>query len=342
MATGVGVTPAAVSQSTAAEPVELRAGGGVSLLASWWWALSNFLASTPFQSGCVSAAVHAVGLVVVGSVMLVGDVAYQPSPIEVQLTIDEVRPPEPDVVLVELAAESAAAGQAQTNLAFGIAGTGGVSTHIEAPTVVVDIRGEGGGRGLGGDHGIALSGNGLLKEVEEVKKKAAFFGVTAMGRKFAFVVDTSGSMAQEDRWLRARGELERSLKELGYGQEFFIAFFNHTPFPMPQGKLIPAKSGNIAGTIKWIQRAVPAGGTEPWPALQMAINLKPDAVFLLTDGLFDPAVIENVKQLRGSQRIPIHTIGFAINTVPIEIQKQIEDQLSTIATSTGGSYRFVP
>ncbi|MBL8828123.1 MAG: VWA domain-containing protein [Planctomycetaceae bacterium] len=306
-------------------------------------ALAAFLSGAHFQASCVSAAVHSITLVAVALVMLDGDpVAHDEPVLEVQLAIDEVRPPEPEVVMTTLAAESVAAGTGGTSLAPGIVGTGtGIAAESDLPTLEVALAGIG-GRGQGGHEGMALSGNGLLKEVQEVKQQAAFFGVSATGRKFAFVVDTSGSMAQDDRWIRARAELVRSLQELGYGQEYYVAFFNHTPFPMPQGKLVPSRGSNVASTVNWIHRAVPAGGTEPWPALQLALNLKPDAVFLLTDGLFDPAVVENVRRLRGSLRVPIHTIGFAINNVPLQVQTQIEEQLNVIARSTGGTYRFVP
>jgi hypothetical protein len=338
MAMDAVATHAVLAEPVMGERVGLRARGTTFISA-----VSEFLSSTTFQAASVSSAVHAIAFVAIALCVLEGDsVSVEEPAIEVHLAIREAPPPEPEVMIKELAAESVAAGTGGTSLAFGIIGTGSGSVPGDAPTMAVATVGESGGRGLGGHDGLALSGAGLDKEVQEVKKKAAFFGVSAEGRKFAFVVDTSGSMSQEDRWLRARTELVRSLQELGYGQEYYVAFFNHTPFPMPQGKLVPARSSNVASTVGWIHRAIPAGGTEPWPALQLALNLKPDAIFLLTDGLFDPAVIENVQRLRGSQRIPIHTIGFAINNVPLNVQTQIEEQLNIIARTTGGTYRFVP
>ena len=150
-------------------------------------------------------------------------------------------------------------------------------------------------------------------------------------------------MSQESRWIRAKAELIRSLKELSYGQEYFVAFFNHQTFAMPQGKLTLARPQVLNATVKWINGAVPTGATDPWPALQMAIRQRPDAIFLLTDGLFDDHVVQSLENNTAARNIPIHTIGFSIDVrVPPEIKTKITEQLTRIATLTGGTYSEVP
>jgi hypothetical protein len=150
-------------------------------------------------------------------------------------------------------------------------------------------------------------------------------------------------MSQDNRWLRAKAELIRSLKELSYGQEYFVAFFNHKSFVMPQGKLTLARPQILNKTVEWIHGAVPAGATDPWPALQLAIKQRPDAIYLLTDGLFDDHVVQYLETMTTARQIPIHTIGFAIDArIPPEIKTQIEAQLSKIANLTKGTYREVP
>jgi hypothetical protein len=67
----------------------------------------------------------------------------------------------------------------------------------------------------------------------------------------------------------------------------------------------------------------------------MAIRMKPDAIYLLTDGEFDTGVIEKVIAAQPqSKKIPIHTIAFE--------SQAGEATLQTISRVTGGTYRHVP
>ncbi len=190
----------------------------------------------------------------------------------------------------------------------------------------------GGTRGLGTD---AVFGQDLLGDVGETPSGATFFGVRAEGTKFCFVVDTSGSMAQNSRFLRCRHELLRSISSLHYRQQYYICFFNHLMFAMPENKLVEARPVQLRKTSKWIKSALPAGFTNPWPGLQQALEMKPDAIYLLTDGEFDPAVMQWVIAAQPqSKKIPIHTIAFE--------SQAGEPTLKTISRVTNGVYRYVP
>ena len=61
--------------------------------------------------------------------------------------------------------------------------------------------------------------------------------------------------------------------------------------------------------------------------------MKPDAVYLLSDGKFDSGLAQTVSQLQSFQRIPIHTIGFA--------SRKGEPMLRAISQVSGGTYRYV-
>ena len=64
--------------------------------------------------------------------------------------------------------------------------------------------------------------------------------------------------------------------------------------------------------------------------------MKPDAIFFLSDGLFDPSTAR-VLRLRNrgkATRIPIHTIAF--------VNQENERIMKTIASDSGGDYRYVP
>ncbi len=147
-----------------------------------------------------------------------------------------------------------------------------------------------------------------------------------------FVVDISGSMKGR-RFFRARSELERSIETLRADQQFFVIFFSGDALPMPSEQLLPATPSNVSQAIRWIKYVECGGGTNPLPGLIQAMALSPDAIFLLTDGKFDPQTVWEVSQAQPARPIPIYTIGFA--------SRSAEKLLKAIAQETGGVYRFV-
>jgi hypothetical protein len=160
----------------------------------------------------------------------------------------------------------------------------------------------------------------------------SFFGLEASGNKVVFVVDISGSM-HGHRIHRAINELRHSIESLRRDQQFFVIFFSDDALPMPSEKLLPATPENVRQTIEWFKHVECGGGTNPLSGLLMALALKPDSIYLLTDGKFDPQVVWEVAQAEPSKPIPIFTISFAA--------KSAEKLLRTLAHETGGQYRFV-
>jgi len=161
---------------------------------------------------------------------------------------------------------------------------------------------------------------------------ASFYGVEAEGRKFIFVLDMSGSMSG-GRFRRARAELCQSIENLDPAQSFFVILFNDTPTPMPSVGMAPAEPASVQLLDSWLKKIQCNGNTNPLPALLAALAMQPDAVYLLSDGKFDPALAEYVSKVQTFQRIPIHTIGFA--------SRKGEPMLRAISQVSGGTYRFV-
>ena len=70
------------------------------------------------------------------------------------------------------------------------------------------------------------------------------------------------------------------------------------------------------------------------PRLQLALRMKPDAIYLLTDGVFSADVVDKViNAQKETKKIPIHTIAF-------------EDMrgamlLEMISRATGGQHQYV-
>ena len=162
-----------------------------------------------------------------------------------------------------------------------------------------------------------------------------FFGIGGKGGSFVYVVDMSGSMSERGKYERARYELVRSIENLSEDQRYFVIFYNDGWYPMDATAPIQATQLHIDKTRRWVRRIWPNGGTYPLQALLRALQLQPDAIYFLSDGKFDPAVIEAVRihNPASSGQIPIHTIAF-VSTETVDI-------MQAIAVNSGGKFRFV-
>lgn len=160
-----------------------------------------------------------------------------------------------------------------------------------------------------------------------------FLGVRLEGTSFVFVVDSSGSMRGQ-RFLRAKNELRRTIASLRSDQSYFVIFFSDGPLPMPASDLVSPTPENLRLLEKWLRRVDCGGDTNPQAALELAIALRPHAIYMLSDGEFDPRIPKLIAARQGSQPVPIHTIGF--------VSREGEPMLRELAADSGGTYRFVP
>jgi hypothetical protein len=162
-----------------------------------------------------------------------------------------------------------------------------------------------------------------------------FFGTQAVGKSFVFIVDCSGSM-HGYRFTRACYELKRALDDLTSKQKFYIIFYNHTTIPLylPGGrkKLFAASRRYVYGANRWIEKREAGGGTIPDQAIYMALSMKPDVIFFLSDGKFSRTA-RNVAREANKHGTVIHTIAFQF--------RGGEPVLKGIAEDNNGRYRFV-
>lgn len=165
-------------------------------------------------------------------------------------------------------------------------------------------------------------------------RSATFFGAKAVGEKFVFVLDISGSMSEGGKFRRAKYELRKSLDALDPVQKFDIIFFNGDAIPLPGPGLIDATPKNIHDAMRWVNTIQPDGDTYPLSSLQMGLRLDPDAIFLLSDGQFDPETVFIISQMNGTSRpVPIHTIAL--------VSRIGEPVMRALSKVTGGTFRFV-
>jgi hypothetical protein len=165
-------------------------------------------------------------------------------------------------------------------------------------------------------------------------RQASFFGMQARGQFFVYVVDCSESMIDDDRMPRATIELRRSVFALREPQQFEVIFYNTESIPMPGGprpRTADLQAKNQL--LSWLRLIEPIGGTDPSPALKQALALKPDAVFLLSDGAFPGGTVREVARLN-TRQIPIHCVDVTGGLAG--------DQLKRIAAASGGQYASRP
>ncbi len=162
---------------------------------------------------------------------------------------------------------------------------------------------------------------------------ASFFGLEAFGSRFVYVVDRSGSMSNMPM-RTAKAELLRSIKQLKPGMEFFVIFYSDGFKSMPAEGLLPAGRANKRMAEQWIEQISPGGGTNPTEAMKKAMELSPDAIWLLSDGKFSQSIAEEITKMNSSLGISIHTIAF-FNAAGSEL-------LSDLAHRNNGEFIYVP
>jgi Mg-chelatase subunit ChlD len=157
-----------------------------------------------------------------------------------------------------------------------------------------------------------------------------FFGVRARGQFFVFVADHSESMLDDDRLTRTKIELRRSVFALQEPQRFEVIFFNHEATPLPGGPIPrPADQRQKEQLTTWLRLVDASGATDPQAAIQQALALRPDAVFLVTDGEFPIGTVEAIGRLN-TRKIPIHCIDLGGGAGAVD--------LLAIARESGGRY----
>jgi hypothetical protein len=164
-------------------------------------------------------------------------------------------------------------------------------------------------------------------------RQASFFGIRAQGQLFIYVVDCSGSMIDEDRLVRAKRELRRSVLGLQPPQRFKVIFYNDEVLAMPGDLPVSADWSSKDQMIRWLRLIEPDGETDPRGAMSLALALRPDAVFLLSDGEYPPGTVEAVAR-KNRHKIPIHCVDLSGGTGG--------DHLQRIARDSGGQYRSRP
>ncbi len=209
-------------------------------------------------------------------------------------------------------------------------------------------NGEGSGTGDGIGDGVGL-GNGD-------SARTAIFGLVEEAQNFVYVFDRSQSMNSTFAYtsegqtvfsitplVAAKAELVKSLEDLNVGNRFHIIFYNHESWVFdPGGRgaqrgLITMTQNNRKRALGFINTVYGDGQTRHVPPLEAAIRMKPDVIYLLTDGeeKDDPSPDElaHLRKLNKG-RARINVIQFVFNP-------GTKSALESLAKENGGRHIYI-
>ncbi len=179
------------------------------------------------------------------------------------------------------------------------------------------------------------------------------FGLAAEGGRFVYVFDRSESMnsvltfSSEGEAVfsitpleAAKAELLRSLKDLNDGNEFGIVFYNHSPWLFTIGRrnnsMLAATPGNKRKASQFVKSMYGFGKTEHMKPLEIALRMKPDVIFLLTDGERKDDLMRD--QLEKLKRL--NERNTQINVIQFCYKEQDGGSLVELAEQHGGKHIF--
>jgi Ca-activated chloride channel family protein len=143
----------------------------------------------------------------------------------------------------------------------------------------------------------------------------------------------------------AKMSLMTSLQALDEQQQFLIIFYDDKPKVVhlrnDETQPVMAFASDINKTLarQMISGIQPGAGTDHLPPLEMALRMKPDVIFFLTDALEPPLWpkdLEAIRKLNGG-RVRIHSIEFGQGP---ELEVDSGNFLRKLAQQNGGTYRY--
>lgn len=232
-------------------------------------------------------------------------------------------------------AEGESSGQAQQSVQpesmSGDALPGGQEVPVDLagalPAAASPTAGGGLGDGLPSASGMAAGGtNSGRGSIGGNPAHTQVFGAQGTGHRFVYVFDRSGSTdGYQGRPLAAeKRELIASLKDLDDIHQFQIVFYNEQPtvfnpdHPLPP-KMLFGDSPTKRLAQNFVKGIVAAGGTRHSAALRLALGMKPDVIFFLTDA-GDPVMtdreVEDIRQRNMRTGATINVIEFGAGPNP--------------------------
>ena len=205
----------------------------------------------------------------------------------------------------------------------------GAPTSIDIPwgDLLMESLGRGAGKSDGGD-GEGAGGN--------QRGSASFFGNKSRADRILFLVDNSNSM-KDGRFETAVLELGRSVGLLSAKQSFYVMFYSDTAYrmfhPQPALQLVPATKQNKQKLHNWLGSVEMCQGGQLVDAMQIVDQLKPQVVYLLSDGEIGNYPMSHMTGEADDRSYAIHTVGMTVAS------EDAGHNLVAIAETNRGTFR---
>ncbi len=183
--------------------------------------------------------------------------------------------------------------------------------------------------------------------------RTGVFGLADEGTDFVYVFDRSESMnsvltfTSEGQAVfsitpldAAKAELLKSLKDLKANNHFGMVFYNHSPWLFTLGRkahgMIAATSTNKSRAAAFVASMYGQGKTFHLKPLEIALTMRPDVIFLMTDGEEkDDPTPEQLAQLKR-----LNDGRTKINVVQFVFQPRSGGTLVDLAKENGGKHIY--
>jgi hypothetical protein len=226
---------------------------------------------------------------------------------------------------------------------------GGGSANDSSASVFTAGLGSIGGRGRIG------SGTGPSDGSGDSEGLAALWGAPHLGgnprvtfdstnyaRRLVFLCDATGSMLTKMATLKE--ELDKTVSRLRATQSFDILFFQGNNVESFSNSLTPATPEFRRKAANWLEGISSQDVTNPLPALEMAMKLRPEVLYFLTDAADFPdtnAVLALIAKYNSDRKIKINTILFVEDKAEHAKNTASEGLMKKIATDSGGKFKWV-
>jgi hypothetical protein len=204
------------------------------------------------------------------------------------------------------------------------------------------FRGSGGSTGGGGGNGAGgggpISPYGTPGGGMGSGPKSNFFGTGGSAVKIVYIIDHSGSLLDNFDFLRA--EVKRSVDNLLPVQQFAVVAFSEEAEVLGPPQLQRATTDAKHDLERRIEDIKAQGQNDdmlpPFQhAFEKGLAMKPQLIYFLTDGAFDPKLFDVIRGINKDHKIRINTLAF------VQSDPRYEEQLKKLATENGGVYKFV-
>lgn len=152
-----------------------------------------------------------------------------------------------------------------------------------------------------------------------------------------FLCDGSGTMLYRIGTLREH--LKASIRSLSPAQRFDIAIFTDDRVMCFKYQLVAATERNVAESLRYIDRAVVAGGeTHPVIGIRRALAEEPALIVLGTDGIFQHEDVDDIRVANLKTRTPINVVQYV---EPEDDDPPGKKLARAIAEQSGGRFSTV-